>query len=147
MRTRYDVIVSFGLDITDHFYAGDTLVGGLTYDNLQNLCNEGHLERTDFFPELISQLNSIFGGKEYMTTCTINEQDLSIYFRCEAEQLERFEKKILGWVLINELEQCFKHYCVIDYDNKVFKIKDVQGVETTDKLRGFTLVLEDGEDN
>ena len=147
MRTRYDVIVSFGHDITEHFYAGNSLVGGLTYENLANLCQEGHLGREDFFPVLIEQLDKLFGEEQYMTTCTINQDDISVYFRCDAEQLSRFEKNILGWVIINDLEQCFKHYCVIDYDNRVFKIKDVNGVETTDKLRGFTLVLEDGEEN
>lgn len=147
MRTRYDVIVSFGHDITEHFYAGNSLVGGLTYENLSNLCQEGHLGREDFFPVLIEQLDKLFGEGQYMTTCTINQDDISVYFRCDSEQLSRFEKNILGWVIINDLEQCFKHYCVIDYDNRVFKIKDVNGVETTDKLRGFTLVLEDGEEN
>lgn len=147
MRTRYDVIINFGLDITDHFYAGDNLIGGLTYENLKNLFSEGQLARNDFFPELITQLNSLFGDKYYMTTCTINDEEFSVYFRCETTEVEKFEKNIFGWVILNDLDSCFHNYCLIDYDNKLFKIMDSNGVVTTDKLRGFTLVMDEDDTN
>jgi len=143
-KYRYDLFVTFNHKIAEHYYAGDHLIGGITDENIRELFQDGNVAFKDFFPDLMTDLHSLFGDQIYETKrCDLSGEEIIFYYSVSDEGLKIFEKNCLGWVMLKELENAFCYYCIIDFDKKDFIIRDGKGGERRDKLK--TIKIKDSQ--
>lgn len=142
-KYRYDLIIEFNHTISEHFYSGDDFIGGLNEEKVLEVIEQKGESGITFFPDLLNDLDSLFGDEDFESSrCDISVNNITLYYSTNEQGIQNFEKKCIGWVLIKDLDKAFNYYCIIDFKEKEFIIRDADGAERRDKLK--TISIKDG---